>query len=162
LRFRSEEFKELGIVVLRHELAVLRRRVARPELGPADRVFLAAASRLLPRRKEPRVGALSVGCLVGVSGAHTAATRRVWSSSAWRQIINLRAQQLDDYSKRIPRGKRNDRDFDIAKKAIGRAREATIPPPFPKRLLYWFTGAKIEEAWGAVREASRALLVLQS
>jgi putative transposase len=49
LRFRSEEFKELEIVVLRHELAVLRRQVARPELGPADRVFLAAASRLLPR-----------------------------------------------------------------------------------------------------------------
>jgi hypothetical protein len=49
LRFRSEEFKELEIVVLRHELTVLRRQVARPELRPADRVFLAAASRLLPR-----------------------------------------------------------------------------------------------------------------
>jgi transposase InsO family protein len=49
LRFRSEEFKELEIVVLRHELAVLRRQVGRPELRPADRVFLAAASRLLPR-----------------------------------------------------------------------------------------------------------------
>jgi putative transposase len=49
LRLRSEEFKELEIVVLRHEVTVLRRQVARPELRPADRVFLAAASRLLPR-----------------------------------------------------------------------------------------------------------------
>jgi putative transposase len=49
LRFRSDEFKELEIVVLRHELAVLRRQVARPELRAADRVFLAAASQLLPR-----------------------------------------------------------------------------------------------------------------
>ena len=49
LRFRSEEFKELEIVVLRHELAVLRRQAARLEFRPADRVFLAAASRLLPR-----------------------------------------------------------------------------------------------------------------
>jgi putative transposase len=49
LRFRSEDFKELEIVVLRHELAVLRRQAGRPELKPADRVFLAAASRLLPR-----------------------------------------------------------------------------------------------------------------
>ena len=49
LRLRSDEFKELEIVVLRHELAVLRRQTTRPELKPADRVFLAAASRLLPR-----------------------------------------------------------------------------------------------------------------
>ncbi len=35
LRVRSQEFKELEIVVLRHELALLRRQVARPELQPA-------------------------------------------------------------------------------------------------------------------------------
>jgi putative transposase len=51
LSFRSEEFKELEIVVLRHQLAVVRRQVARPHVRPADRVFLAAASRLLPRAR---------------------------------------------------------------------------------------------------------------
>lgn len=50
-RFRSERSKDLEIVVLRHELAILRRQVARPELSDADRVFLAAASRLLSRRR---------------------------------------------------------------------------------------------------------------
>jgi hypothetical protein len=41
LRFRSNAFKELEIVVLRHELAVLRRQVTLTglELRPADRVF---------------------------------------------------------------------------------------------------------------------------
>ena len=43
LGFRSDRCKDLEIVVLRHELAVLRRQVARPELTEADRVFLAGA-----------------------------------------------------------------------------------------------------------------------
>ena len=49
LLFRSTEFKELEIVVLRHELAVLRRHVGRPTFRSGDRVFFATASRLLPR-----------------------------------------------------------------------------------------------------------------
>jgi transposase InsO family protein len=49
LGFRSREFKELEIVVLRHELAILRRQTVRPRLTGADRVLLAAASRLRPR-----------------------------------------------------------------------------------------------------------------
>lgn len=46
---RSPEFKELEIVVLRHEVAVLRRQIGRAQLTTADRVFLSAASRLVPR-----------------------------------------------------------------------------------------------------------------
>ena len=52
LRLRSREFRELEIVVLRHELAILRRQVARPQLDERDRVFLAAASRLLSGKIE--------------------------------------------------------------------------------------------------------------
>jgi len=47
LRFRSTASKDLGIVVLRHELAVLRRQMRRPAFRSVDRLFLAAASRML-------------------------------------------------------------------------------------------------------------------
>ena len=50
-RVRSNDRKELKIVALRHELAVLRRRTRRPTLTTSDRLFLAAASRLLPRSR---------------------------------------------------------------------------------------------------------------
>jgi hypothetical protein len=51
LRPRSQEFKELEIIALRHELAVLRRQARPPQLTTSDRVFLTAASRLLPRSR---------------------------------------------------------------------------------------------------------------
>jgi putative transposase len=51
LRLRSNDLKELEIVVLRHELAILRRRTRRPAMTWTDRCFLAAASRLLPRAR---------------------------------------------------------------------------------------------------------------
>ena len=47
---RGERSKELEILVLRHELSILRRQVKRPQFTPHDRMFLAALSRVLPRR----------------------------------------------------------------------------------------------------------------
>jgi putative transposase len=46
---RSEQRKEVEILLLRHELQVLRRQVARPQVRPADRFMLAALGQALPR-----------------------------------------------------------------------------------------------------------------
>jgi len=47
---RGDRAKDVEILVLRHQVAVLHRRVNRPDLGDGDRVLLAALSGLLPRR----------------------------------------------------------------------------------------------------------------
>src|SRR5215218_9087077 len=48
---RGDAANELEILVLRHQLAVLRRQTPRPKLEPADRALLAAISRVLPRAR---------------------------------------------------------------------------------------------------------------
>jgi hypothetical protein len=47
---RSDDGRDIEILVLRHQLKVLRRQVKRPRLRRLDRTLLAAASRAMPRR----------------------------------------------------------------------------------------------------------------
>ena len=49
--YRSDDAVQIEILVLRHQLAVLRRQVKRPVYRSRDRALLAAASRILPRER---------------------------------------------------------------------------------------------------------------
>ena len=45
----AADAKDVEIAVLRHQLMVVRRQVARPRYTPSDRLVLAVLARLLPR-----------------------------------------------------------------------------------------------------------------
>lgn len=49
----APDAKDVEIAVLRHQLVVLRRQVARPRYTPADRMLLATLAQLLPRDRWP-------------------------------------------------------------------------------------------------------------
>jgi putative transposase len=85
---RGDTTKDLEILVLRHQLAVLRRQVSRPRLEPADRALLAALSGALPRSRW--------SCFL-VKPAHCCAGTGGWSPARGPTHI---ADQVDRHSTR--------------------------------------------------------------
>jgi hypothetical protein len=51
----APDARDVEIAVLRHQLMVLRRQVARPRYSPADRLVLAVLAKLVPRERWGRV-----------------------------------------------------------------------------------------------------------
>ena len=82
LLMRRDLSKDAELLILRHENAVLRRQVARVRYTPADRMWLAALSRLLPRRRW--AGVFSV-TLATILAWHRRLVSRKWDYTARRQ-----------------------------------------------------------------------------
>jgi putative transposase len=78
LCWQSSDAKEVEILVLGHQLAVLRRQHPRPRLQPQDHALLAALSRLLPR---PR-WSIFVVTPETLLGWHRRMVRRHWTYPA--------------------------------------------------------------------------------
>ena len=78
---RGLDVKDVELLVLRHELDVLRRQVTRPQLRGADRALLAAAACHLPRpSRGPRL--VTPRTLLWW---HRALVRRKWRQRAGRR-----------------------------------------------------------------------------
>ena len=65
---RGDAAKDLEILVLRHQLTVLRRTAPRPKLEPADPALLAAISRVLPLPAGPASSSRHRRCCAGIGG----------------------------------------------------------------------------------------------
>jgi putative transposase len=61
---RRQVSKDAELLVLRHENAVLRRQAGRVRYEPADRLWLAALSRLIPRHRWTEVFAVTPATLL--------------------------------------------------------------------------------------------------
>ena len=70
--------KDAEILVLRHQLAVLRRQVARPLFRWSDRALVAALARLVPRER----WAAFLVTPETILGWHRALVRRRWTPTA--------------------------------------------------------------------------------
>ena len=79
---RRDLSKDAELLVLRHENAVLRRQVARVYYTPVHRVWLAALSRLLPRRRWAEVFAVTPAAIVAW---HRGLVSRTWDYTARRR-----------------------------------------------------------------------------
>jgi len=79
---RRDLSKDAELLVLRHENAVLRRQVARVHYTPADRVWLAALSRLVPRRRWAEVFAVTPATILAW---HRRLVARKWDHTARRR-----------------------------------------------------------------------------
>jgi hypothetical protein len=92
-RRRSEFAKDVELMVLRHRLVVLGRQAGRPSLRPADRAFLAALARVLPRRRRHALVVTPQTLLRW----HRELVRRKWAQprrSPGRPRVNDRVRQL--------------------------------------------------------------------
>src|ERR1035437_1930334 len=79
---RREVSKDAELLVLRHENAVLRRQIGRGGYQPADRLWLAALSRLIPRHRWAEVFAVTPATLLAW---HRRLVTRRWDSGSRRR-----------------------------------------------------------------------------
>ncbi len=144
LLFGREETKEIEILVLRQQVAVLRRQVARPELRPTDRLLLAALSRALPRHRWPTFFVRPETLL----GWHRRLVARRWTYDATRgrprerdrlreQVLRL-AKENPTWGYRRIAGELHRLDLTLSPSSVWRILKDAGIDPAPRRTgLSW-------------------------
>jgi transposase InsO family protein len=139
---RREITKDVELLVLRHENAVLRRQVGSIRRTPADRLWLAALSRLIPRRCWPQIFTVTPATLLAW---HRKLVAREWTYSARRrpgrpptpaairQLVIRMAQENPSWGHRRIQGELVRLGHRIASSTVWHILHAASIDPAPRR-----------------------------
>jgi hypothetical protein len=123
---RSSSSKDAELLVLRHEVAVLRRASPRPRLDWADRAVLAALIRLLP-------GRLRAHRLVPRKRTYPHRTGRPPVSAEVAALIGRLATENDGWGYKRIQGELLKLGYRVGTSTIRRVLKALQIPPVPER-----------------------------
>ena len=77
----TSDEKDVEIAVLRHQLSVMHRQVARPRFSPTDRAVLATLAKLLPRNAGEHSSSHPRRCCVGIASSWLGTGRSLASAA---------------------------------------------------------------------------------
>jgi hypothetical protein len=134
--------KDAELLVLRHENAVLRRQIGRVCYQPGDRLWLAALSRLIPRRRWGEVFAVTAAALLAwhrrlAAGNWDYASRRrpgrPSTAAAIRKLVIRIATGNPTWGHRRVQGELINLGHRITASTVGQIRHAARIDPAPRR-----------------------------
>ncbi len=139
---RREVSKDAELLVLRHENAVLRRQIGRVRYQPGDRLWLAALSRLIPKRRWGEVFAVTPATLLAW---HRRLVARKWdytnrrrpgrpsTAAAIRTLVIRIATENPTWGHRRVQGELVKLGHPIAASTVWQILHATGIDPAPRR-----------------------------
>jgi putative transposase len=138
VRARREVSKDAELLVVRHENAVLGRQIGRVRYQPADRLWLAALSRLIPRQRWDEVFAVTPATLLAwhrrlVARHWDYTSRRLSTAAAMRKLVIRMATKNPTWGHRRVQGELARLGHRIAASTVWQILHGAGIDPAPRR-----------------------------